>query len=238
MLKQSGFSEHRSGKVKSGPLLCIEGRFASRGTAPSYPNKSLRWTLDLPSVLKWSAFACFHFGHFFGHIQRCQLETDLHLHLSPFCLAHWLQINSCWHGPAGEWKTTADVSMIQTRKKADERSICAAQRPGFFSIYLLGCSAWSVVCTILEHRVGKCAQSDLGKRGWRAEKYLNKVLYHVHKMSSWDVIFRYNISLCNFLERPTSKTTCAGNQKWLLSCSYRSVSHEQASKTTLTQQDI
>lgn len=48
-----------------------------------------------------------------------QLETDLHLHLSPFCIAHWFQINSGCHRPAGEWKTTADVSTMQTQKKAD-----------------------------------------------------------------------------------------------------------------------
>lgn len=42
-----------------------EGRFASLGTVPSDPNKSLRWTLDPPSVLKSSTSACFRFGHFF-----------------------------------------------------------------------------------------------------------------------------------------------------------------------------
>lgn len=47
-----GVPEHRSGKVQSGPLLCVEGRFTSQGTVPSHPNKSLGWTLDLPSVLK------------------------------------------------------------------------------------------------------------------------------------------------------------------------------------------
>lgn len=57
-----GFWEHREWKSEI-------RRYARLGTVPSYPNKSPRLTLDLPSVLKSSASACFRFGHLFGHIQ-------------------------------------------------------------------------------------------------------------------------------------------------------------------------
>lgn len=135
----------------------MEGRFASLGPVPSYLNKSLRWTLDLPSVLKWSTSACFPFGHFLGHIQSrksrpawdrfapasflpCSLATDQQLLARS---SGRREDNSwCFHD-------------VMWRKRKSGSAVC------LFSAYLLGCSARSLAYTILDHRGGKYEQSDL-----------------------------------------------------------------------------
>lgn len=90
--------------LKSTPTACLQDFWAQevqklnqnhyfirRGeeTPPSYPNKDLPWILDVSSVLKWSTSA--RFGSFSRARNSAQLQRELDLHPSPFCLAHWLQ---------------------------------------------------------------------------------------------------------------------------------------------------